>query len=351
MATIDEIAFTFTRPEVLISAFVGICVFASVVTFTRPLFVADRMNERMKAVTDQRRSLQSRSRAQLEKKGDVKSIRRRSGGFMSDWVKKLNLQALLEDPNVQAKLVQAGLRGQNPVAAFYFARFALPFAGISIGLIYILFLGGQHLQFAQKLGAVVGGAAVGFYLPNLYLSQLAAKRLESLTRAFPDALDMLLICVESGMSVEVAVSRVAAEVGTASVEMAEELTITSAELSYLPERRQAWENFTARTSHPGVRSICLAMVQSERYGTPVSTALRTLAKENRELRMTNAEKKAASLPAKLTVPMIVFFIPVLFMVIMGPAYIRYKQQDDQAKFRSGSAAADGSAPVLDQNRR
>ena len=145
--------------------------------------------------------------------------------------------------------------------------------------------------------------------------------------AFPDALDMLLICVQSGMSVEAAFGKVSREVGAQSIELAEELSLTTAELSYLPERRQAYENLGKRTGLPGVKAVTTALIQAERYGTPVGTALRVMAKENRDMRMQEAEKKAAGLPPKLTVPMIVFFLPVLFLVIMGPAVIQIMKYD------------------------
>ncbi|MFZ2030652.1 MAG: type II secretion system F family protein, partial [Vitreimonas sp.] len=133
---------------------------------------------------------------------------------------------------------------------------------------------------------------------------------------------MLLICVESGMSVEMGLQRVGQEIATASVELAEEFGLTCAELSYLPERRMAYENLARRTAHPGVKSVAMALTQAEKYGTPVGSALRVMAKENRDMRLSEAEKKAASLPPKLTVPMIVFFLPVLFAVIIGPALIQ-----------------------------
>ena len=141
--------------------------------------------------------------------------------------------------------------------------------------------------------------------------------------AFPDALDMLLICVQSGMSVEAAFGKVSKEIATQSLELAEELSLTTAELSYLQDRRQAFDNLGKRTGIPGVKAVTTALIQAERYGTPVGQALRVMAKENRDIRMSDAEKKAASLPPKLTVPMILFFLPVLFVVILGPAAIRY----------------------------
>ncbi len=159
----------------------------------------------------------------------------------------------------------------------------------------------------------------GFYLPDVFLSNRTQKRQSSIMRAFPDALDLLLICVESGMSIEAAFTRVASEVGTQSVELAEELALTTAELSYLPDRRIAYDNLAKRCAHSGVRAIAAALNQAEKYGTPLGQALRVTAQENREARVMEAEKKAAALSPKLTVPMLIFFLPCLFVVILGPA--------------------------------
>ena len=158
--------------------------------------------------------------------------------------------------------------------------------------------------------------------PNLYLKNKIQRRQTSIKRAFPGALDLLLICIESGMSVEAAFQKVSDEVGTQSVELAEEFTLTTAELSYLQDRKVAYENLAKRTGVDGVKSVCLALQQSERYGTPLGQSLRVMAQENRDMRMNEAEKKAAALPPKLTVPMILFFLPVLFVVILGPTGIK-----------------------------
>jgi tight adherence protein C len=160
------------------------------------------------------------------------------------------------------------------------------------------------------------------YSPNLFLKNKIQRRQLSIKRAFPDALDLLLICVESGMSIETAFRKVSEEIGTQSVALAEEFTLTTAELSYLPDRRQAYENLVQRTGLDGVKAVGIALQQAERYGTPLGTTLRVLAQENRDMRMSEAEKKAAGLPPKLTVPMILFFLPVLFVVILGPAAIK-----------------------------
>jgi len=168
----------------------------------------------------------------------------------------------------------------------------------------------------------LGAAYFGFYLPNLFVANLIQRRQKSIKRAFPDALDLLLICVQAGMSIEAAFNKVANEIGTRSLELAEEFSLTTAELSYLPDRRTPYENLGKRTGLPGVKAVGTSLIQAERYGTSIGTSLRTMAQENRDMRMAEAEKKAAGLPPKLTVPMIVFFLPVLFIVILGPAYIK-----------------------------
>ncbi len=156
----------------------------------------------------------------------------------------------------------------------------------------------------------------------IFLKNAISKRQLSMKRAFPDALDLLLICIESGMSIEVAFRKVSVEIGSQSVALSEEFTLTTAELSYLQDRKVAYENLAKRTGLEGVKSACLALQQSERYGTPLATSLRVMAQENRDMRMNEAEKKAAALPPKLTVPMILFFLPVLFVVILGPTGIK-----------------------------
>ena len=309
-----------TDPVTLASALACVATFATVMTLAAPAFSGDKLTSRLKSVANRREELRKKSRAALE--GEKKSIRVQDTSMAKKFVDKLDLQKMLEDPGVLKKLIQAGLRGPKPISIFYFCRFALPIiCGIG-AFVYIWFVNDHGLQMPMKIGAVVVGFAVGFYGPNLYLENLITKRRTSIMRAFPDSLDMMLICVESGMSIEQAFARVGEEIGTASAELAEELALTTAELSYLADRRQAYYNLAERTNHPGVKGVAMALVQAEKYGTPMGSALRVMAKENREMRVTEAEKKAAALPAKLTVPMIVFFLPVLFIVILGPAFIK-----------------------------
>jgi tight adherence protein C len=173
----------------------------------------------------------------------------------------------------------------------------------------------------MRLAAVFLGLIAGIYFPGLMISNLIARRQKSIKLAWSDALDLLLICVESGMGIEPALQRVSREIGSQSVPLAEELTLTHAELSYLPDRRKAFENLAKRTGLATVKSVVASLIQSERYGTPLGQALRVLAQENRDARMQEAERKAAALPPKLTVPMILFFLPVIFIIILGPSAI------------------------------
>jgi tight adherence protein C len=309
-------------PELLITLLVAIAAFASIITVAMPWLSQDKLNARLKSVANRREELRKASRVELNKKDAGPRLRHRTEGFYKDFVEKLNLRKMLEAPETRMKLAQAGFRGPGPVFTFVFFRMATPFVMFGLVLAYLFLVN----DFGQPLGKrflFAGlGAFLGFYLPNIFISNIAQRRQESIFAAFPDALDLLLICVESGMSIEAGFAKVASEVGSQSVPLAEELGLTTAELSYLQERRMAYENLGDRTGHPGVKAVCTSLIQAERYGTPVGQALRVMARENRLMRMNLAEKKAASLPAKLTVPMIAFFLPVLFVVILGPAAIK-----------------------------
>lgn len=309
------------NPDNLLAAFVAIVCFATVVTIAMPMLNRSTLEARLKSVSTRREELRRKSREALVTKGQG-SLRQSDEGLYKKIVERLDLSRLLEDPNVVEKLAQAGYRGPRPVTTFYFFRFVLPFVFAAAVGFYLFVVNDFGWPTITRITFTVGGLTLGYYAPNLYISNVAQKRRESVVGAFPDALDLLLICVESGMSVEAAIQKVSQEIGGTSIELAEELTLLTAELSYLPDRRQAYEGLARRTNHPGIKSVTTVMIQAERYGTPLGAALRMMAKENREMRLATAEKKAAQLPAKLTVPMIVFFLPVLFVVILGPAILK-----------------------------
>jgi tight adherence protein C len=237
-------------------------------------------------------------------------------------VENFNLSKWVGQEEARAMLVRAGYRGQAPYVTYLFFRLVMPIAMLLVTLFYVFVVVQLDQPPLIKIGISIGAAYFGMLSPNLFLKNRIQRRQTSIKRAFPDALDLLLICIESGMSVEAAFQKVSDEVGTQSVELAEEFTLTTAELSYLPDRRRAYDNLARRVGLEGVKAVCLALQQSERYGTPLGTTMRVLAQENRDMRMSEAEKKAAGLPPKLTVPMILFFLPVLFVVILGPAAIR-----------------------------
>ncbi len=311
-----------TNPQNILSVIVALGVFATVLTLAAPLMKTDRLETRLKSVANRRDELRRRSRADLAGRQAAPSLRRTDEGFYKSIVERLQLSRLLEDPTAIDKLAQAGFRGPRPLTTFYFFRFVGPFIVAAAVAAYLYLVNGFGLNPMTKLTAVIAAMVAGFYAPNIYVSNIATKRRGSIMLAFPDALDLLLICVESGMSIEAAIQKVAGEIGSRSIELAEEMSLLTAELSYLPERRQAYDGLARRTNHPGIKAVATAMIQAERYGTPLGTALRVMAKENRDMRLATAEKKAAALPAKLTVPMIVFFLPVLFVVILGPAIIK-----------------------------
>lgn len=321
----------FMDPQTLLSIVVGVLAFATLFSLLGGLSGGVKLETRMKAVAARRDELKRRSRQAIA--AGQGGLRHVDGGFKQDVVQKLNLMKLLEDPKVVEKMAQAGFRGPKPLNTFYFFRFASPFVFFFLSGLYLFVLNDFGLPLMQRLVMVMAATLFGFYGPNIYVANRIAKRQQSIMQAFPDALDLLLICVEAGMSIEAAIQKVSQEMGSSSIELAEELALLSAELSYLPERRMAYEGLAKRTNHAGVKSVATAMVQAEQYGTPLGAALRTMAKENRELRMSAAEKKAAALPAQLTVPMIVFFLPVLFVVILGPAIINI--QDTMAKSAGG----------------
>lgn len=318
---------TLTDGSFLVSLLVAVAVFASLLTLI-PNFNANSLESRMKSVALEREELRNRQRTRLaEAESRRRGLRAEESAGMRSIVERLDLRRALADENTIAKLRVAGFRGNDPLNRFLFFRLVLPFVFFGGALFYVYGLG----EFAEQAAPIrfficVIAAYAGFYAPVLYINNRADKRKASIQKAWPDALDLMLICVESGMSVEAGLRKVAEEIGSQSVDLAEELVLTTAELSFLQERRQAYDNLASRTGVDAVKSVTQALVQAERYGTPVGHALRVLAAESREIRLIAAEKKAAALPPKLTVPMILFFLPVLFMVILGPAGMQISAQ-------------------------
>jgi tight adherence protein C len=308
-------------PRFLTMLFAAIAASATVYTLVMPLLAGDSMAKRMKAVANERERIRARERDRLNKSEKV-SLRQTPKQLVSRVVEDFNLTKYLAQESAREKLTLAGYRGQAPYITFLFFRLVAPIALFLGAVLYVFVISHMEKSMPIKIGICIGAAYLGLQAPLLFLKNVISKRQLQIKRAFPDALDLLLICIESGMSIEAAFRKVASEIVTQSVALSEEFTLTTAELSYLQDRKVAYENLAKRTGIEGVKSVCLALQQSERYGTPLGQSLRVMAQENRDMRMNEAEKKAAALPPKLTVPMILFFLPVLFVVILGPTYIK-----------------------------
>ncbi|WP_315775479.1 MULTISPECIES: type II secretion system F family protein [unclassified Bradyrhizobium] len=308
-------------PHFMTMFFAAIAATATVYTLIMPLFAGENLNKRMKAVASERERIKQRERERLNA-GEKVSLRQTPKQLISRVVEDFNLTKWLAQEAAREKLIMAGYRGQAPYITFLFARMVTPLVLFVGSVLYVFVIAHLQKSMPVKIGICVGMAYLGLQAPMLFLSNAISKRQLSIKRAFPDALDLLLICIESGMSIEAAFRRVAIEISSQSIALSEEFTLTTAELSYLQDRKVAYENLARRTGLEGVKSVCLALQQSERYGTPLGQSLRVMAQENRDMRMNEAEKKAAALPPKLTVPMILFFLPVLFVVILGPTGIK-----------------------------
>ncbi|NPU13939.1 MULTISPECIES: type II secretion system F family protein [Bradyrhizobium] len=308
-------------PHFMTMFFAAIAASATVYTLIMPLFAGENLNKRMKAVASERERIKQRERERLNA-GEKVSLRQTPKQLVSRVVEDFNLTKWLAQEAAREKLIMAGYRGQAPYITFLFARLVTPLVLFVGSVLYVFVIAHLEKSMPVKIGICVGMAYLGLQAPMLFLSNAISKRQLSIKRAFPDALDLLLICIESGMSIEAAFRRVAIEISSQSIALSEEFTLTTAELSYLQDRKVAYENLARRTGLEGVKSVCLALQQSERYGTPLGQSLRVMAQENRDMRMNEAEKKAAALPPKLTVPMILFFLPVLFVVILGPTGIK-----------------------------
>ncbi len=305
-----------------ISSLIVIAVFGAtlvtIIAMALPFMRGERFESRLRVVRERRRQLsqsqtssfQARSRLQAPNKG-LKGLALR-GVTMSD---------LLDAKELRMKLSRAGRRGPSAVANYLFMRIALPIVLVIVTLVYA-WLVFPEKPIAVRLAGVAVMGLLGYLLPQILLSNAITKRQKMLQRAFPDALDLIVICVESGMSIEAAFGKVTEQMGATYPEMSEEMGLTSAELAFLSDRRQAFENMSDRSGLPSFKALATTLLQAERYGTPIANGLRVLAQENRDTRMSLAEKKAAALPAQLTVPMIIFFLPVLFIVIVAPAAIQ-----------------------------
>lgn len=326
-----------TQGEFLVAVLAAISAAAVVFTFGSGFLNRSEMNDRIKRVALEREKMRAEEMARLRgaQAQDSRTVRRgtETKSYMKSIVERFDLKKAFQDDDTVDKLAMAGYRGQGHLTTFLFFRFATPIGIFALAALYLLVVAPGERPLYLNLVYAIGAGLVGAYLPILLLKNSTTKRQTSVKKAWPDCLDLMLLCVEAGMSVEHAFKRVAKEIGQQSAELAEELTLTTAELSFLEDRGRAYDNLGRRTGLDGVKSVMTALIQADRYGTSVGQALRVMAEEGRESRMMEAEKKAASLPPKLTVPLILFFLPVLFIVIMSPAMITI--------FGPGGAASGG----------
>ncbi|MCJ2034603.1 type II secretion system F family protein [Methylobacterium sp. J-068] len=316
---LDQIAAKVTDPRFLGMVLTGLATAATAFALLQPVLEPDRLGKRMKMVGEERDEIRRRERDRLANKA---ALRVAPKAYMKRVVEQFSLDRWLGTETARKQLIMAGYRSPGAETGFLFFRLVTPIVLAVVAIFYVFVLGVLDQPFAIRAMIVIAVLLLGIKAPELYLLNVSKKRQTEIRAAWPDALDLTLICVESGMSVEHAFRRVSAEIVSQSVVLAEELAVLTAELSYLPDRRLAFENLANRIGLDQIKAVTTALIQAERYGTPVGQALRVLSQESRDSRMNEAEKKAAALPPKLTVPMILFFLPVLFVVILTPAMIQ-----------------------------
>lgn len=305
--------------DLIVTILAGLTALVAAFVIWRGFVYRDPMEARLKTIANRRDEL--RARALEDTKKSSSANKSASADLMKSAAKKLKLRDRMDVKSTRSQLAQAGFRGKDAPDIFLMAKLVLPFVFGGLAVAYVVF-GSAKLSPAMSLALCVGGAGLGFLAPGIFIKNRAMKRKTALRRALPDALDLLVICSEAGLSINQALNRVVDELGRSSPEIAEELGLLGVELNFLDDRRQAYVNLIERTGLDEFKAIVTTIQQAEKYGTPVSKALRVLSGEFRTERLLKAEEKAARLPAILTVPMVMFILPCLFIVLIGPAILR-----------------------------
>ncbi|MDR3425482.1 MAG: type II secretion system F family protein [Alphaproteobacteria bacterium] len=302
----------------LLSALCGLGAFAVVVLIWIALVEDDPFPERLKHVTERRDELREaeRKKKQSRREGVI------SANMIKNLVQKLKLEQGKQTNEIRLKLARAGYRSHHAIMVFLLMRLIAPIAVGFVAFFMLFVLHAFQLKAMMNILAVIVSIILGIALPDLFLKNLSQKRAVVLRRSMPDALDLLVICAEAGLSLDAALDRVSREIAPSCVELAEEIGLTSVELSFFPDRSRALQNLSDRVPLQGVVGLVNTLIQTEKYGTPLAQALRVLSNEMRNDRMMTAETKAAKLPATLTIPMILFILPPLFFVILGPAILK-----------------------------
>ncbi|MBV7255241.1 type II secretion system F family protein [Pacificimonas sp. WHA3] len=280
--------------------------------------VKDPMRGRVKALQDRREQLKAGITASRKRTKVAKSAE--ATDQMRSVLKKLKVLQDEQAKEASIRLAQAGIRSKDAVIKLLFARLVSPFvfAGFTAFLVFGMGVGADYSQ-TMKTGMFCAALLLGYKAPDIFITNLVKKRTDEIRKGLPDALDLLVICAEAGLTVDAAFNRVAKELGKGFPELADEFALTAIELGFLTDRREAYENLARRVDLEALRGVVTTLIQTEKYGTPLASALRVLSAEFRNERMMKAEEKAARLPAIMTIPLILFILPVLFVVILGPA--------------------------------
>ncbi len=320
LQTTDFLPSGMSIDDVLVAAS-AIGIFMIIWSIGQYLIERDRFGPRLKMIQDRRAEL----------KGEMTAAKRRARpeqaseamGFIRTVVSKLKLLQQLKVDQLQSKLINAGYRSKDAIVIFAFAKTVMPFVGLGLGLLICGINWSHAFETSQATGWLIllGLSYFCTRLPEIIVANARSKRYAALRRGLPDALDLMMICAEAGLSLAAALDRVAKEMGRVNPQLAEEFGLTSVELGFLPERITALKHLQARVDMPEIRGFVNVIAQTEKYGTPIAQALRVLSKEYRTQRMLRAEQRAARLPAMMTVPMIIFILPTLFIVVMAPAVI------------------------------
>ncbi|MBL4601766.1 MAG: type II secretion system F family protein [Emcibacteraceae bacterium] len=279
--------------------------------------IKDGMDGRIKALQERRSDLKRGYVAPVKRRQTIKS--KKHVGIMHGFVSKFNMLKNERAEKFQLKLTQAGIRSKEALVIFLFFKLILPVIISIVAIVLIYGLGMFELTDTQKLLAVIGSALAASYSPEIFLSNKTSKRNLLMQNSLPDILDLLVICAEAGLTLDAALSRVVGEMGQTSPDLCDEFNLTAIELGFLPDRKTALHNLATRVTLPSIKAVTATLTQSEKYGTPLAQSLWVLSDEFRNERFMKAEEKAARLPAVMTVPLILFILPTLFVVLMGPA--------------------------------
>ncbi|MBL6945267.1 MAG: type II secretion system F family protein [Rhodospirillales bacterium] len=307
-----------TNPETVVTLLAGLAAVAIIGVVWSAAIARDPLSDRAKSLTQRRETL----RGDLLLAGRNQTRRQAALGFVNRVTNRLNLLRSQHAANVALKLAQAGWRSKDAVSIYLFLKLCLPFAFAGVAAFGVFGLGAFDLPLIARISVAMVAVVIGAYAPEVYVRNAATKRKQAIQKGLPDALDLLVICTEAGLALDGALTRVAGESEKSCPEISDELGLTAIELGFLPVRRTALENLIKRVDLPAMRGVVNTLLQTEKYGTPLAQSLRVLSAEFREARMLKAEEKAAKLPATLTVPLIVFIMPTLFIVLLGPAVLR-----------------------------